>query len=173
MYHSGNNGESSSNWGICKIATVLFQNIAFMKKRPSNPVLPYCALFRSEDDQIWPLTLHLELSKAIRVQWHWLTLYIYLQCPIWRFSGFIEVLRPNTWLLFYIDMFLVPLYTIRCQSGSLTQFALRRFCRWWWRCTLPGHCASHIFHPETVTTRYIVQNWTGNTLVKTVCRYDQ
>ena len=41
---------------------------------------------------------------------------------------FPEVLRPNTWLISCIDMFIVPFYTIRCQSGPLAQSNLRRFC---------------------------------------------
>ena len=73
------------------------------------------------------------------------------------FGGFHEVLRPNTWLIFYMDMFIVPLYTIRCQSGSLTQFALSRFFRWGWRRSLPGCYASQICHQETATTPYFVK----------------
>ena len=69
-------------------------------------------------------------------------------------------------------MFIVPLYTIRCQSGPMTRFALRRFCRGGWRCSLPGHCATQIFHQETVTTHKIVRNWRGNMLVKVLCRCD-
>ena len=65
---------------------------------------------------------------------------------------FLVVLRPNAWLIFHIDMFIVPLYTIRCQSGPLTQFTLRRFWRRVWRCSLPGRCASQTFRQETVTT---------------------
>ena len=61
------------------------------------------------------------------------------------FLGFLEVLSPNTWLIFHIDMFIVPLYTIRCQSEPLTQFALRRFWAWVWPCSLLGHCASQRF----------------------------
>ena len=41
--------------------------------------------------------------------------------------GFLEILRPNTWLNFYTEMLIVPLYTIRGQLEPLTQFALRRF----------------------------------------------
>ena len=41
--------------------------------------------------------------------------------------GFLEILRPNTWLIFYTDMLIVPLYTIRGQLEPLTQFALRHF----------------------------------------------
>ena len=41
MSHSANNGKSSSNWGNCKITAALFQDTAFMNKRPSSPVLPY------------------------------------------------------------------------------------------------------------------------------------
>ena len=65
----------------------------------------------------------------------------------------------------------MPLYTIRYQSGPLTQFALRRFCRWEWRCSLPGSYASQIFHQSTVKTLHSVQNWTGNTMVQVLCRY--
>ena len=38
------------------------------------------------------------------------------------FFIFFEVLRPNTWLIFHIHMFLVPLYNIRCQSGPSGDF---------------------------------------------------
>ena len=49
-----------------------------------------------------------------------------------------------------MDMFIVPLHTIRCQSGPLTQFALNRFCGLGWRCSLPGSLyASQRFHHET------------------------
>ena len=52
--------------------------------------------------------------------------------------GCLEVPIPHTWLFSHIDMFIVPLQTIRFQSGPLTQFTLRRFCRLGWRCSLPG-----------------------------------
>ena len=38
----------------------------------------YYAWFRSGDDHIWPLTLHLDLLKVIRGQWPWLTHNTYL-----------------------------------------------------------------------------------------------
>ena len=41
MFYSANDGKSSSNRELCKITAAVFQNTAFMKKRPSNPVLPY------------------------------------------------------------------------------------------------------------------------------------
>ena len=58
---------------------------------------------RSADDHIWPLTLHLDPSKVIRVNWPWLTPCIPMRL-IWWFWGFLEVLRLNTWLLFHIDV---------------------------------------------------------------------
>ena len=70
------------------------------------------------------------------------------------FGGFLEVLRPNTWLFFHIDMFMMPVYTSQCQSGPSTQFALRRFCRWWWRWSLPECYASQIFRQQTATTLF-------------------
>ena len=74
--------------------------------------------------------------------------------------------------IFYMDMVIGSLYTIRWNQGYLfTQFALRQFCRWVWRCTLLGCYALQTFHQETVTTPCFVQNWTGNTLVKAYCRY--
>ena len=36
----------------------------------------YYTWFRSVHDHIWPLTLHLDLSKIIRGQWPWLTPYL-------------------------------------------------------------------------------------------------
>ena len=80
------------------------------------------------------------LFKVIRGQWSWLTLlysdYFGVFCVF-----FFGVSKPNTWPLSHIDMFIVPLHTVRCHSGMLTQFALRRFGRWKWRCSLPGRFA--------------------------------
>ena len=52
-----------------------------------------------------------------------------------------------------------------CQSG-LTQYALRRFCQWGRRCSLPGWYSSQIFRHKAETTFHFVKDWTGNTLVK-------
>ena len=38
--------------------------------------------------------------------------------------GFLEALRPNTWLVFHMDMFIVPLYNILCQSGPVCPQAI-------------------------------------------------
>ena len=79
----------------------------------------YYAWFRETDDYIRPLVLHLDLSKVIRGHWPCLT-----TCWFDVFLGFVELLRPNTRLIFHIDMFIVPLNTIWCQSGPLTKSAL-------------------------------------------------
>ena len=78
----------------------------------------YYACFRSAYEQIWPLTLHLDIPKVIRGHWPWLKPCIPIVANLVVYRVF-EVLRPNTWLLFHIDMFIMPLYTIRCQSGPL------------------------------------------------------
>ena len=105
----------------------------------------YYAWFRLADNQIRLLTLHLDLSKAIRGHWPWLVPYITIVTNSFFFV--LEVPKPNTWLIDYIDMFnfIVPLYLIQCQPGPFTQFALRQFWRWVWHCSLPGCYASQIF----------------------------
>ena len=55
--------------------------------------------------------------------------HAYQEWIIWWFWGFPEVLRPKTWLIVCMDMFIVPLYTLRCQSVPLSQFAPWRFCQ--------------------------------------------
>ena len=42
--------------------------------------------------------------------------------------GFLEVLRPRMWLIFHIELLIWTLYHFRCQSGSLSQFALGVIC---------------------------------------------
>ena len=131
----------------------------------------YYAWFRLGDDHIWPLTLHLDLSMVIRGQWPLLTPYFPIVINLtffWR--GWAWGPETEKWLIFYTDMFIVPLYIIRCQSGPLTEFALRRFCRLWCRCSLPGCYASEIFNQYTVMTLYFVPNWTTNMLMKVLCR---
>ena len=49
-------------------------------------------------------------------------------------GGLHKVLRPNTWLIFNTDVFVVSLERFRCQSGSMTLFVLR-FSEWGWRCS--------------------------------------
>ena len=101
------------------------------------------AWFRWAYDHMWTLTLHNDLAKVIWGHWSWLTPYI----PKLANLAFLEVswgLETEYVANFYIDMFIVPLYTNRWQSGPLTQFALGRFCRWGWCCSLPGCYASNI-----------------------------
>ena len=101
--------------------------------------------------------------------WQWP--HAYLQCLIGNFGGFLRTMRPNTWLVFHIGMCITPLYPIRYQSGSLIQFALRRFC--WWVTLSPSWMlyATNI-RPRNRSTLYFVQTWTGDTLVKVLCRND-
>ena len=127
------------------------------------------AWLRPSDDHIRPLTFHLDRSKVIRGHWSWLTPYVLIEANLVFLGGF---LRSWDRILVYFLHGHVPLYTIRCQSGPVAQFALRRFCRCGWRCSLLGHYAPQIFHQETITTLYVVQNWTRNTPVKVLCRYD-
>ena len=59
----------------------------------------YCAWFSSEDDHIWPLTLHFDFSKVLRdpdLGWS----HIYLKAAILAVWGFLEVLRPMCCSLF-------------------------------------------------------------------------
>ena len=53
----------------------------------------------------------------------------YLMCQNWSFRGFLEVLRPNMWLIFHIDVFIGLIGRFLCRSGPWSQFALRRFFR--------------------------------------------
>ena len=69
-------------------------------------------------------------------------------------------------------LFIVPLDSIRRQSGSLTHFALGRFWEWGWRCSLPGCYGSQIFDCETVATSHFVQNWAANMVLKDLFRCD-
>ena len=80
----------------------------------------YYARCRSAHDHIWHLTLHLDRSKVIRGHLPWLTPCLLVMANL-AVLGFYEALRPNTRLIFHIDMFIVPLYTIRRQSAQLTQ----------------------------------------------------
>ena len=94
-----------------------------------------------------------------------LTPHILAKLTVWVF---LEVLKPNTWLIFHTDMAEVLLYAILCQSGLLTQSALRRYDRWGGRCFLPGYHASQVFGQESITF-HLVQTWVGNTFVNTLC----
>ena len=97
----------------------------------------YYAWFGSGDGRIWPLALHIDLSKVIRVNdldWPHNTYLVTI------FTFLLVSLSPETECvaIFYSNMFTVLLYNIRCQPEPLTRFALRRrFCRWGWRCSLP------------------------------------
>ena len=106
----------------------------------------YYALFWSAQDHIWPLTLHLHISKVIRGQWPWLGTYMpkVANLAVMGVSWSPETEGVSN---VCIDMFIVPLYTSRCQSCPLNRFALKWFCRWGWRCSLPGCYASQTFHP--------------------------
>ena len=126
------------------------------------------ARFRSAHDHMWHCKMTFQRSSEVNdIGWH----HTYQSWLIWQFKGIPEVLRPNTWLFFGMDIFIVPLYTIRCQLGPLTQFALslQAILPMGWCCSRLGYCAPQIFHQETVITLHFVQNWMGNMLVKVLC----
>ena len=88
--------------------------------------------------------------------------HTYLKWQILRVMGFLEILRPNMWLIFHID--LGTLDHFRCKSGPLTQFARRRFsidCDVTFR-----NAISLSFVQDAETICRSVQNWTENTVVK-------
>ena len=91
--------------------------------------------------------------------------HTYFQGQNWRCFRFLGVLRPHTWTASHIGLFLASLHRIRRQSPLLTQFTLRGFFRWGWR-PPPGCYTLQILSQDTLTTRYFVQNWTENTLMK-------
>ena len=70
-------------------------------------------------------------------------------------------------LTFQTDLFIAPLDTMRHQSGSVTQFAIRRACylRWGW--SLLEYCTkSQITHEQPMTMRHFDQNWMESMLVR-------
>ena len=127
----------------------------------------YYALFMSGDDHIWPLTLHLDLSKVIQARRPWLTPYILVVAKLMFFfvcvwGGF---LTSWDWIraqFFYTDIFIVLLKYIRCQTILQMRVTL-----------LPSGmlCITNI--PSiNCNAHYFVQNWTRNTLVKVLCCYN-
>ena len=66
------------------------------------------------------------LQRSSEVHWPWLTPCLPIVANM-AVLGLIEVLRPNTRLIFHIQMFIVPFYTIRCQTAPLNQLALEWF----------------------------------------------
>ena len=56
-----------------------------------------------------------------------------------HFLRFLDILRLNMWQICNIEPFIRPLYHFQCQSGPLTQFALRQFFWWEWGSPLWCH----------------------------------
>ena len=86
------------------------------------------AWFRLANDQMWSWHCTMAFKRSPEVTelvWP----HAYNSDYFGVFFLFLEVLRPNKCPICCMDIFVVPLYTIWCQSGPLTQFALRRFCR--------------------------------------------
>ena len=123
------------------------------------------AWFRSENVHIWSSTLHLDLSKVIRIRghWPWPTPY-YLWWLNWYFRDFLRSWGQICGSFFYIDLLLWSFYRFGCQSGLFTQFALGRFIRWGhYDIPLPGCYTSQIFGQYAETARRSAQNWMENT----------
>ena len=84
-----------------------------------------------------------KLSEVTDLGWP----HTYPQCLNGLFfggGGDHEVLRRNKRPILHADLLIVPLDTFWRELGFLTHFALRRFSRWGWRCSLP-ESASQIF----------------------------
>ena len=94
--------------------------------------------------------------------------HAYPQQLIWRFRGFLEVLWPNTWLISYIDMFLVPLYT-NVNRGHWPSLPSGDFADE--GDAVPFRDAvrhKYFINTLTVTVLNSAQNWMG----KVLCLYD-
>ena len=72
--------------------------------------------FRSEDNNIWSLTLRLDLSNVIWGHWPCQLHTYLLRLNWWYLLFFFGILRPNAWLIFYIDQFIGPRF---CHSEPL------------------------------------------------------
>ena len=88
--------------------------------------------------------------------------------------SFLEVLKAKMrFVLFHIGMFVGNLDRFRCQSGPLTQFALRRFSSEadvvFFQNTIHHSCK--YIHPGAEIMCDSIYNWTGNMLVKVSFRY--
>ena len=113
----------------------------------------------------------LDLSKVIRRHWPWPIPYLPIVAKLVVSWGFLRLWGRVCGSFFLIDLFLIPLYRLRCQSGHFTQFALGRFSRWRRR-SLPGCYASSILDRHRNNASY-AQNWMKNTLVKVSFRYSK
>ena len=109
--------------------------------------LRHYVLFRSEYDHIWPLTLSLDSSKAIRSHWPRMTQYLLIVAKL-------------TWVIW-------------CPSEVTVSF-LVIFCIFFRKGhdILPECHTSQLFDQDTDTTCQSITNWTGNSLVKVSVRYD-
>ena len=99
---------------------------------PLNAQWRHYARFRPEGDRIWPLNVHFDVPKAIRVTDPGQP-KTYLQLVNGDLFGFLTSWGTISVTIFYIELFIVPLDPFQCQSGPLTQFAIKRFFWQGWR----------------------------------------
>ena len=108
------------------------------------------AWFGSPHYYIWPLTLHLDIAKATRGHWPWLTscLPVGANLAVLGVSWGPEtehVANVSHRHVYSASLHYPMSLTQFWPRAPLTQFALRLFWRWVWRCSLPTCYASQIF----------------------------